>query len=203
MDKLLVYPERMQRNLDRMGGLVHSQRVLLALTQAGLSREDAYGLVQSNAMKVWESDGALWLLELLKADPEVAAELPANELEAKFDLELSPQARRHDFRARVRRGLAAKHVLHPAEEVLRVRAFVAGLAVAELGEQILLLGGHLGRGFDQDPRNQVAAPAAVQNAHAGAAVAKRVARLDPGGMLNSILSPSTPGRRIEPPARRW
>ena len=58
VDKLVVYPERMQKNLDRMGGLVHSQRVLLALTQAGLSREEAYALVQRNAMKVWESDGA-------------------------------------------------------------------------------------------------------------------------------------------------
>ena len=58
IDKLLVYPERMQKNLDRMGGLIHSQRVLLALTQAGLSREDSYALVQRNAMKVWESDGA-------------------------------------------------------------------------------------------------------------------------------------------------
>jgi len=86
IDKLLVYPERMQRNLDRMGGLVHSQRVLLALTQAGLARDDAYRLVQRNAMKVWESDGALSLLELLKADPEVAAALSAAELEEKFDL---------------------------------------------------------------------------------------------------------------------
>ncbi len=75
VDKLLVYPERMQKNLDQMGGLVHSQRVLLALTQAGVSREDAYRLVQRNAMKVWESDGALSLLELLKADPEVTAAL--------------------------------------------------------------------------------------------------------------------------------
>ncbi len=58
IDKLLVYPERMQRNLDRMGGLVHSQRVLLALTQAGATREEAYRLVQRNAMKVWEADGA-------------------------------------------------------------------------------------------------------------------------------------------------
>ena len=73
IDKLLVYPERMQKNLDRMGGLVHSQRVLLALTQAGLSREDSYALVQRNAMKVWESDGELSLLDLLKADPEVTA----------------------------------------------------------------------------------------------------------------------------------
>ena len=86
IDKLLVYPERMQRNLDRMGGLVHSQRVLLALTQAGLARDDAYRLVQRNAMKVWDSDGALSLLELLKADPEVAAALSAAELEEKFDL---------------------------------------------------------------------------------------------------------------------
>jgi adenylosuccinate lyase len=86
VDKLLVYPERMQKNLDRMGGLVHSQRVLLALTQAGVSREDAYRLVQRNAMKVWESDGALSLLDLLKADPEVTAALSPAQLEEKFDL---------------------------------------------------------------------------------------------------------------------
>ncbi|GAA4218140.1 adenylosuccinate lyase [Sphingomonas endophytica] len=86
VDKLLVYPERMQKNLDRMGGLVHSQRVLLALTQAGVSREDAYRLVQRNAMKVWESDGALSLQELLKADPEVTAALSTAEIDEKFDL---------------------------------------------------------------------------------------------------------------------
>jgi adenylosuccinate lyase len=85
IDKLLVYPVRMQKNLDRMGGLVHSQRVLLALTQAGVSREDSYKLVQRNAMKVWESDGELSLLELLKADPEVT--LSDAELEDKFDLD--------------------------------------------------------------------------------------------------------------------
>ncbi|MCW3796836.1 adenylosuccinate lyase [Sphingomonas sp. BN140010] len=86
IDKLLVYPERMQKNLDRMGGLVHSQRVLLALTQAGLSREDSYALVQRNAMKVWESDGRLSLLDLLKADTDVAAALSPEQLEASFDL---------------------------------------------------------------------------------------------------------------------
>jgi len=86
VDKLLVYPERMQRNLDLMGGLVHSQRVLLALTQAGASREDSYRLVQSNAMQVWESGGTLSLKDLLKADPEVAALLSADEIEASFDL---------------------------------------------------------------------------------------------------------------------
>ncbi len=86
IDKLLVYPERMQKNLDKMGGLVHSQRVLLALTQASVSREDAYRLVQRNAMKVWESDGALSLLELLKADDEVTAALSEAEIEEKFDL---------------------------------------------------------------------------------------------------------------------
>jgi len=86
IDKLLIYPERMQKNLDRMGGLVHSQRVLLALTQAGVSREDAYAIVQRNAMKVWESDGALSLLDLLKADPEVTAVLSPAQLEEKFDL---------------------------------------------------------------------------------------------------------------------
>jgi adenylosuccinate lyase len=86
VDKLLVYPERMAKNMNKMGGLVHSQRVLLALTQAGVSREDSYRLVQRNAMKVWESDGALQLLDLLKADAEVTAHLPAAELEALFDL---------------------------------------------------------------------------------------------------------------------
>jgi len=86
VDKLLVYPVRMQKNLDRMGGLVHSQRVLLALTQAGVSREDAYRLVQRNAMKVWESDGELSLMELLKADPEVTAALSPEVIEEKFDL---------------------------------------------------------------------------------------------------------------------
>ncbi|MXP24877.1 adenylosuccinate lyase [Altererythrobacter indicus] len=87
VDKLLVYPERMRKNLDKMGGLVHSQRVLLALTQAGVSREDAYRLVQRNAMKVWESDGTLSLLELLKADEEVKAALSDEQLEEKFDLD--------------------------------------------------------------------------------------------------------------------
>ena len=87
VEKLLVYPERMQANLDRMGGLVHSQRVLLALTQAGISREDAYAIVQRNAMKVWESNGQLSLLELLKADAGVTAALSEAELEEKFDLE--------------------------------------------------------------------------------------------------------------------
>ena len=86
MDKLVIYPERMQANLDRMGGLVHSQRVLLALTQAGVSREDAYRLVQRNAMQVWQSDGKLSLLELLQADPEVTAALSPDEIAERFDL---------------------------------------------------------------------------------------------------------------------
>ncbi|MET3759971.1 adenylosuccinate lyase [Sphingomonas sp. UYEF23] len=86
MDKLVVYPARMEKNLNKMGGLVHSQRVLLALTQAGVSREDSYRLVQRNAMKVWDSDGALSLMELLKADPEVTAALSVAEIEDKFDL---------------------------------------------------------------------------------------------------------------------
>jgi adenylosuccinate lyase len=86
VEKLVVYPERMRKNLDRMGGLVHSQRVLLALTKAGLSREEAYALVQRNAMKVWQSDGELSLLELLKSDPEVAQRLSGSELDSLFDL---------------------------------------------------------------------------------------------------------------------
>jgi len=87
MDRLVVYPERMRRNLDRMGGLVHSQRVLRALTQAGVSREDAYRLVQRNAMRVWEADGALSLAELLKADPDVAVALTAEQIDHEFDLD--------------------------------------------------------------------------------------------------------------------
>jgi len=87
IDKLLIYPERMQANLDRMGGLVHSQRVLLALTQNGVSREDAYAIVQRSAMKVWESDGRLSLLDLLKQDEAVTAALSESQLEEKFDLQ--------------------------------------------------------------------------------------------------------------------
>jgi adenylosuccinate lyase len=87
VDKLLIYPERMQANMDRMGGLIHSQRVLLALTQAGLSRDESYRLVQRNAMKVWESDGRLSLMELLKADPEVSAALSPAEIEERFNLD--------------------------------------------------------------------------------------------------------------------
>ncbi|WP_156256958.1 adenylosuccinate lyase [Sandarakinorhabdus oryzae] len=86
VDKLLVYPERMEKNLNRMGGLIHSQRILLALTQAGLTRDDSYRLVQRNAMKVWEADGALGLLDLLKADADVTARLSPAELEGLFDL---------------------------------------------------------------------------------------------------------------------
>ena len=84
VDKLVVYPENMRRNLDRLGGLVHSQRVLLALTQAGVSREDAYRLVQKSAMTVWQ-EGADFL-SLLKADPEVSAALGNAELDGLFDL---------------------------------------------------------------------------------------------------------------------
>ncbi len=86
IDKLLIYPERMEKNLNKMGGLIHSQRVLLALTQAGISREDSYRLVQRNAMKVWESDGALQLLDLLKADAQVSEKLSEAQLESLFDL---------------------------------------------------------------------------------------------------------------------
>jgi adenylosuccinate lyase len=84
VDKLLVYPANMQKNLDRLGGLIHSQRVLLALTQKGVSREDSYRLVQRNAMPVWRGEGEF--LALLKADPEVRAALSEAEIEEKFDL---------------------------------------------------------------------------------------------------------------------
>jgi adenylosuccinate lyase len=84
IEKLVVYPERMQKNLDATHGLVHSQRVLLALTQAGLPREDSYRLVQKNAMRAWNGEGDL--LTLLKADPEVSKALPVAKLESMFDL---------------------------------------------------------------------------------------------------------------------
>ncbi len=84
VEKLLVYPENMKKNLDLLGGLVHSQRVLLALTQKGASREDAYGFVQRNAMPVWRGEGDF--LALLKKDPDVTALLTDAELEEKFDL---------------------------------------------------------------------------------------------------------------------
>jgi adenylosuccinate lyase len=84
IEKLIVYPERMKENMDRTRGLVHSQRVLLALTQAGLGREESYKLVQRNAMRAWNGEGAL--LDLLKADKDVTRELKPAQLEALFDL---------------------------------------------------------------------------------------------------------------------
>jgi adenylosuccinate lyase len=84
IDRLVVYPENMKRNLERFGGLVNSQRVLLALTQKGVSREGAYAIVQRNAMKVWET-GADFEVEL-KADPEVRAALSDGEIEALLDI---------------------------------------------------------------------------------------------------------------------
>jgi adenylosuccinate lyase len=85
IDKLIVYPENMRKNLDRLGGLIHSQRVLLALTQKGVSREDAYTYVQRNAMPVWRGEGDF--LTLLKKDPDVSKAFNAAELEQLFDLD--------------------------------------------------------------------------------------------------------------------
>jgi adenylosuccinate lyase len=84
IEKLVVYPANMKKNLDRLGGLHNSQRVLLALTQAGATREDAYALVQRNAMKTWDH-GADFLTEL-KADRDVTSKVPAADLEKMFDL---------------------------------------------------------------------------------------------------------------------
>jgi adenylosuccinate lyase len=84
IDKLVVYPGAMQKNLDRLGGLIHSQRVLLALAQKGVARDEAYALVQRNAMPVWRGEGEF--LKLLQADKDVAKVLSAQELEALFDL---------------------------------------------------------------------------------------------------------------------
>jgi adenylosuccinate lyase len=85
MERLVIYPANMQRNLDHLGGLVHSQRVLLALTQKGLSREDAYSAVQRNAMRVWRGEGAF--LDFLNADPQVSGAISPTELAALFDLD--------------------------------------------------------------------------------------------------------------------
>jgi adenylosuccinate lyase len=84
IENLVVYPKNMQRNLDRLGGLIHSQRVLIALAQKGIAREDAYRMVQRNAMRVWQDGGDF--LALLNADPDVAKALTPAELEALFDL---------------------------------------------------------------------------------------------------------------------
>ena len=85
VENLLIYPDEMRANLDRLGGLVHSQQVLLALTQKGASREDAYLFVQRNAMKIWSEGGSY--LDRLKADADVAGYLSTTELEALFDLD--------------------------------------------------------------------------------------------------------------------
>jgi adenylosuccinate lyase len=84
IDRLVVYPEAMRKNLDRLGGLIHSQRVLLALAQKGVARDDAYALVQRNAMPVWRGEGEF--LKLLQADKDVTKVLSAQDLEALFDL---------------------------------------------------------------------------------------------------------------------
>lgn len=86
IDKLLVYPANMERNLNKLGGLIHSQRILIALTKAGVAREDAYRLVQRNAMKVWGGESSDFLA-LLKADPDVRKALSDKELEANFNLD--------------------------------------------------------------------------------------------------------------------
>jgi adenylosuccinate lyase len=84
VDKLVVYPANMQKNLDLLGGLVHSQRVMIALTQKGVAREEAYALVQRNAMKVWQGEGDF--LAFLTADKDVRKHLSEAELKANFDL---------------------------------------------------------------------------------------------------------------------
>jgi adenylosuccinate lyase len=85
VDKLVVYPTNMRKNLDLLGGLVHSQRVMIALTQKGVAREDAYAIVQRNAMKVWQGEGDF--LSLLTADKDVRKHLSEAELKANFDLD--------------------------------------------------------------------------------------------------------------------
>jgi len=85
IEKLIVRADRMKENLESTKGIIHSQRALLALTQAGVEREAAYKLVQKNAMRAWNGEGNL--LDLLKADPDIARAVPAKSLEAMFDLD--------------------------------------------------------------------------------------------------------------------
>ncbi len=85
IDKLVVYPANMQKNLQRLGGLIHSQRVLIALTQKGVAREDAYAIVQRNAMRVWQGEGDF--LSLLSADKDLRKHLSEAELKQNFDLD--------------------------------------------------------------------------------------------------------------------
>jgi adenylosuccinate lyase len=84
IDKLVVYPANMKKNLERLGGLIHSQRVMIALTQKGMAREDAYALVQRNAMRVWQGEGDF--LTFLMADSEVRQHMSEAELRENFDL---------------------------------------------------------------------------------------------------------------------
>jgi adenylosuccinate lyase len=85
IDKLVVYPTNMRKNLERLGGLIHSQRVLIALTQKGVAREEAYAIVQRNAMRAWQGEGDF--LSLLAADKEVRKHLSEAELKQNFDLD--------------------------------------------------------------------------------------------------------------------
>ena len=100
IDKLVVYPENMRRNLDRLGGLVHSQRVMIALTHKGIAREEAYRLVQKNAMATWQGKGDF--LALLKADADVAKAATRCRARATVRPRLSSEARRHDLHPGVR-----------------------------------------------------------------------------------------------------
>ncbi len=118
IDKLLVYPDNMQKNLDRLGGLIHSQRVLIALTQKGVAREDAYRLVQRNAMKVWE--GAARIPRAAQSRPGCACEIERQGDRGQFRPRLSPQARRHHLQAGVRgrltSGVPLTDALPPARD---------------------------------------------------------------------------------------
>ncbi len=128
IDKLVVYPETMRKNLDRLGGLIHSQRVLLALTQKGVSREDAYALVQRNAMPVWRGEGEfLSLLEGRQGGGQGARARGARGL---VRPRLSSEARGYDFPAGVRgvRRMQSCSMMAPvAPAKRRVQTAAAGV----------------------------------------------------------------------------
>ena len=149
IDKLVVYPENMQKNLDRLGGLVHSQRVLLALTQKGASREDAYRLVQRNAMPVWRGEGDF--LTLLKADADVTAVPAGRRNRGLLRSRLSFQACGHDLPPGLRRKLSRTGAGKVLEMINNQSVGeLAAWRIVMLSEKLLTNGFHA-RGPKRDP----------------------------------------------------
>ena len=142
VDKLIVYPDNMQKNLDRLGGLVHSQRVLLALTQKGVAREEAYRLVQRNAMKAWRGEGDF--LALLKSDAEVRKHLSDTRTRRQFRPRFSFRAGRHDLPACLRPRLKPRTRPPHHGMIADARFVVFSLSPMDKRETILVFDSGLG-----------------------------------------------------------